>query len=235
MKFIVEQQVFAALPEACFGVVIAKGIDNTKPYPAIASMLEEGVRAAERRYAEQPVKEDLLVLPYRQAFAQLSINPNKFMSSIEAMLTRVSKGKGLPSINPIVDIGNALSLKYALPMGAHDIAKLGGADIEVRFSREGDTFLPFGETTPETMPAGELVYAAGSAIRTRRWIWRQSELGKIDESSRDIFFPIDGFANANKEAVMTARDELAAFCREVFGCAEVACGFVSRENGEMGI
>lgn len=63
------------------------------------------------------------------------------MSSIESMLARTSKGKGLPSISPIVDLGNAISLKYMVPLGAHDIDTLSG-DIEVRFSKQGDIFFP---------------------------------------------------------------------------------------------
>jgi DNA/RNA-binding domain of Phe-tRNA-synthetase-like protein len=30
MHFKVEQEIFEKLPNACFGVVVAKGIDNTK-------------------------------------------------------------------------------------------------------------------------------------------------------------------------------------------------------------
>lgn len=233
MKFVVEQQVFQSLPEVCFGVVAARGIDNTADYPAIAALLQAGIAGAEARFADTSVKEDPAILPYREAFRALAINPNKFMSSIEAMFTRVSKGKGLPSINPIVDLGNALSLKYVLPMGAHDIGKMGGQDMEVRFSRGTDTFLPFGETTPEIMPEGELVYVVGGVVRTRRWTWRQSELGKIDADTKDIFFPIDGFHNANKDAVLTAREELAGLCRDIFGCKDVLIGFVDRDNPEM--
>ena len=48
-------------------------------------------------------------------------------------------------------------------------------DVEVRFSREGDKFIPFGETEAEVLDAGELVYAVGDKVRTRRWIWRQRE------------------------------------------------------------
>lgn len=235
MKFVVEQRVFELLPTVCFGVVVARGIDNTADYPAIANLLQTGVAGAEVRYAENKVKEDEKILPYRDAFQALKINPNKFMSSIEAMFTRVSKGKGLPSINPIVDLGNALSLKYILPMGAHNIGKMNEKNVEVRLSHSRDTFLPFGEDTAEEMPDGELVYAVGDVIRTRRWIWRQSELGKIDETTSDIFFPIDGFADANKDAVLYARDELATLCMDLFGCTELCTGFVDAKCSEMEI
>ncbi|WP_418889350.1 phenylalanine--tRNA ligase beta subunit-related protein [Porcincola intestinalis] len=47
----------------------------------------------------------------------MNINPNKYFCSIEALFTRIAKGKGVPHINPVVDLGNAISLKYTLPMG----------------------------------------------------------------------------------------------------------------------
>ncbi len=223
MRFAVAPEVFSALPDVCFGVVVARGIDNTQAVLAVDALLEAGIAAAEAAFREAKVKEHPAILPYRRAFEALGMNPNKFMSSIEALFTRVSKGKGLPRINPIVDLGNAVSLQFVLPIGAHDIGQM-DADIEIRPARAGDSFLPFGETDPETPNEGEIVYVVGDKVRTRRWIWRQSELGKIGPTCRDVFFPIDGFV-PDKENVLAARDDLAAHCRAIFGC-EVAVGYV---------
>lgn len=151
--------------------------------------------------------------------------------SIEALFTRIAKGKGMPHINPVVDLGNAISLKYTLPLGAHDLGDAGD-DIQVRLSRPGDTFLPFGSTKEEAPDAGEVVYAVGSQVRTRRWTWRQSEHGKIEAGSSSIFFPIDGFSNFNKETVMEARDELSRWIARLFSC-QVWTGFVDRDHPEM--
>ena len=235
MKFIVEKEVFDKLDDVCFGIVVAKGIDNTQKIEKIQSLLEEGIKANEEKYEGKKVKESEEVACYRDAFRTLGINPNKFMSSIEAMLTRVSKKKGLPSINPIVDIGNAMSLKYYLPMGAHDIDTITPQDVEVRFSRQGDRFIPFGEEEEaEILDPGELVYAVGNKVRTRRWIWRQSEEGKIVESTKNIFFPIDGFKNSNYDNLMAAREELATLLKEIFDC-EIKLGFIDKDNREFEI
>ncbi len=231
MRFRVEDRVFETLPEVCFGVIIAKGIDNTRNYPQIEQMLELSVAAAEERFRGAKVKEDPAIIPYREAFLKLGINPNKFMCSIESLFTRISKGKGVPHINPVVDLLNAVSIKYQLPMGSHDIDQM-DADIEERFSRKTDTFLPFGETQREEMPEGELVYAVGSEIRTRRWIWRQSEIGKMGEGSRNIFFPIDGFKSVNGERISVAQEELMRLCESMFHC-EARIAFVDREHPEV--
>lgn len=164
------------------------------------------------------------IQPYRNAFLSLGMNPNKFMCSVEALSKRVQKGNRLPNINPIVDLGNALSLKYCLPMGAHDIEKLDG-DMTVRFSTTEDYFLPMGENEAEQMPDQELVYVSNHTVKTRRWIWRQSDDGKIDEKTGYIFYPIDGFVDANLENVKLATEELAKLLQEEFGC-EVKTGFI---------
>lgn len=231
MKFIIEKEIFEKLPNACFGVVMAKGIDNSKAYPEIEQLLDESIAAAAQRFEGKKVKEEPDILPYREAFRALDINPNKYLCSIEALFTRIAKGKGMPHINPVVDLGNAVSLKYTLPMGAHD---LGGSseDICIRLAQPRDTFLPFGGEVEETPDSGEVIYAVGHQVRTRRWTWRQSEHGKITPESTDIFFPIDGFADFNREQVLAARDELQALVKEIFGC-EAAGGFVDAEHPEM--
>ncbi|WP_242840851.1 B3/4 domain-containing protein [Metaclostridioides mangenotii] len=155
MKFKVDKEVFDKLENVCFGVVVAKGIDNTKTVDRISNLLDISIENTENYFEGKKVKESDEILPYRDAFRELGINPNKFMSSIEAMTTRVSKNKKLPYINPIVDLGNSISLKYLLPLGAHDM-DLSSDDVSVRFSKEGDKFIPFGENEPELIEVESL-------------------------------------------------------------------------------
>ncbi len=231
MYFRVEKEIFDKLPNACFGVVMARGIDNSKAYPEIEKLLAESIRTAEEHFEGKKVKEEPEILPYREAFRTLGINPNRYLCSIEALFTRIAKGQGMPYINPVVDIGNAVSLKYTLPMGAHD---LGGSneDICIRLAKDGDTFLPFGADEEETPSEGEVVYAVGQQVRTRRWTWRQSEHGKISAETSDVFFPIDGFTDFNKDKVVMAQEELEKLLKEIFHC-ETKTGIVDCNNREM--
>ena len=215
MKFIVEREIFEKLPSACFGVVMAKGIDNSKAYPEIDRLLDESIEAAAQRFEGKKVKEEPNILAYREAFRTLDINPNKYLCSIEALFTRIAKGKGMPHINPVVDLGNAVSLKYTLPMGAHDLGS-SSEDICIRPARSGDTFLPFGSDTEETPDIGEVVYTVGQQV----------------PASTDIFFPIDGFTDFNRDWVFAARNELQALVKRTFGC-ETVVGFVDSGHPEI--
>lgn len=226
--FRIASQVFDKLPNAVFGVVVAKGIDNRSEHPLVSGFLESETISARQRLGGVNLREHPAIAPYREAFMSLGFNPNKFMCSVEALCKRAAKGMDLPKINPVVDLGNAMSMKYILPIGAHDIGKLDG-DLEVRFARPGDSFLPFGENAAERPDSGELVYVSGHTVKTRRWIWRQSEDGKISEASSDVVFPIDGFEDSNGEAVVSATKELARLLEQFFGCA-VRFGYVNRDS-----
>ena len=228
MKFIIENKVFETLNNLCVAVIIARGINNTKKIDDISMMLKENIENVEKEFENVKVKESNYIKCYRDAFQKLNINPNKFMCSIEALLTRISKKKGMPEINSVVDLVNAVSIKYKLPMGAHDLDSM-NEDFYIRYSTDNDIFLPFGETDTEKMESNELVYASSNDIRTRRWIWRQSEHGKIIESSKNIIFPIDAFVGINDDKAINAREELSNLLSKFFNC-EIITGMIDAKN-----
>jgi DNA/RNA-binding domain of Phe-tRNA-synthetase-like protein len=231
MFYRIAEEVFEKLPDMCVGVVVVRGLDNCIRYPRIAELLCSGIAEREAYFEGKKVKEDPLILPYREAFRAVDINPNKFLCSIEALFTRIAKKKGFPEINAIVDLGNAMSLKYGLPIGAHDLATM-KEGLEVRLAQENDTFLPFGGTETEKPDPGEVVYVSGTEVRTRRWTWRQSEIGKISEETSDVLFPIDGFVGINDGAVRAAMEEFVGLLQEIFG-AEAVLGFVDKDHTEF--
>ena len=228
MKFIIENKVFETLNDMCVAVIIAKEIDNSKKIDEISSMLKDSITNAEKDFENIKVKESEYIKCYREAFQKLNINPNKFMCSIEALLTRISKKKGMPEINAVVDLVNAVSIKYKLPMGAHDLDSM-KEDFYIRYSVNGDIFLPFGETNTEEVDNNELVYVTSNDVRTRRWIWRQSEHGKIIETSSNIIFPIDAFIGVNDDKAIKARDELSELLSKFFKC-EIKTGLIDAKN-----
>jgi DNA/RNA-binding domain of Phe-tRNA-synthetase-like protein len=225
MKFIVAPEIFELFPAACFGVVVAKGFPPGEQ-PAVAAKLAASLAAVPGRFPDG-VKAHPAIAVWRDAFAKLGLNPNKFASSVEALHTRAVKTGHIPSINSVVDLGNAVSLKYILPIGAHDLGRMTG-DIRLRLSVAGDIFTPFGSPESEDVPPGEIVYADGAEVRTRRWVWRQGDKAKIEPDSRDIFFPIDGFADVNKADILNARGELAA-AAAFLGC-RTEIFFIDRDN-----
>ena len=229
MKFVVDKRFFDKVDNACFGVIIARGIDNTKDYPFIKELLNKEINNISKEYQDKKVKELPEIELYREAFRKLDINPNKYMCSIETLISRTVKSKYVPSINPIVDLGNALSLKYRIPLGIHDIDKF-NKDIEIRFANENDKFIPFGGEGYDNPEIGEVIYVSGNDVKTRRWTWRQGENSKVDENIKNAFIPLDGFVE-NKENILKLQKEFSDILISMG--VECTLGFVDKDNNEF--
>ena len=228
MKFEVSKYFFDKVEDAVFGVVAVKNFNNKVSYNYINNMFNESLKTSKEKFLNVKIKEEEWIQPYREAFRKLNINPNKYMCSIEALMTRISKGNDVPHINSIVDLGNALSLKYELPLGVHDMDNFIDGDIQIRDSDGNDNFVPFGSDEIEHPEVGEIVYASGNEVKTRRWTWRQGERSKVTEESKNFFIPIDGFTS-NKDKILELQEDLIKYLKGDLKL-EVYSGIVDKDN-----
>jgi DNA/RNA-binding domain of Phe-tRNA-synthetase-like protein len=226
--FAVAPEIFARHPDYVVGCVLARGVDNARAYPALEALIAAAEAAARSDFAEVDLKDLPAIAIWRAAFAARGWTPSKYPASVEALVKRVTRGGALPRIHPLVDLGNAVVLRCLTPVGAHDVAQLAGNTLTVREAGADDAFSPMGDAPRETPDAGEIVYAAGQVVRTRRWVWRQASDALISPDARDVFFPVDGFYGQTDSRVRQAVDDLAAACRETFGAA-VSTGMVTRD------
>lgn len=207
MRYSVDAAVFNIDPNLKFGILIGKNIKNSET----RTEDEARLRAAENKMREtfqvDQVREIPNVLFYRDIMTRAGVNPNKFPPSVEAMFKRILKGGQLPVINALVDLCNAVSIEQVISLGAHDLNDI-REDLEVRFSKNGDVFLPFGSTEYENVDDGELVFTSGNIVQTRKWIWRQSEQGKTTINSKDIFFQLVGFDNSSQATLTKAMADI---------------------------
>lgn len=230
MRFRIAPGVFDLSPEFCVGVVVATGLANEASDQASLAELR---KQAQPQAAGGPVETLPAIAAWRAAFARAGIDAERYPSSIEALLKRIAQGEEAPSVNRAVDFANSVSLRHQVPVGAHDLDRLRG-DFEVRLSRVGDVFTPLNHRESEPVPEGEVVYADQAEVRTRRWVWRLGDRGKVTPASRNVFFPIDGFKGQTDGRVRQAVDDLARLLRQHFG-ARVFTGFVDAERPELEI
>ncbi len=193
MKYTVYPEVFELDDTIEFGILIARDL-------TISHSTEEDLLALQQiqqEMAEKVSPDEIRSLPNvaasREVMRRAGINPNKFTPSVEAMLKRIAKGNHLNSINSLVDLCNVISIRHGISLGGHDLSDIQN-DLAVRYSQTGDRFLPFGQSEWEDLEPGELVLTDGAVVQTRKWIWRQSELGKVTETTQDVFFQVVGFS-----------------------------------------
>lgn len=118
--------------------------------------------------------------------AATGVSGRKFPSSVESLLRRAFKGGEPPSINQLVDFYNSVSLRHVIPAGGFDLAQLGDT-LELRLTRKGDIFRPLDSASAERVEPGEVAYASGNEILTRHFVWKQSHVGLLSESTRSVF------------------------------------------------
>jgi DNA/RNA-binding domain of Phe-tRNA-synthetase-like protein len=198
MLFSVQKELFDVLPDLTIGMVVARGVDNTRVSKEIDDLLIRAVEDMKKNFIGDKAQDHPRIKPWRTAFSKLGISGSKFQSSIESMARRILKGDPFPKINPIVDLYNSVSLRFLVPMGGHDLDTIKG-NIGLRFAEGSEPFTSMGGIETVTVPKGELVYCDDCEVLTRNWVWRQCEKDKATEKTKNIFIPIDVLGEVGRE------------------------------------
>jgi DNA/RNA-binding domain of Phe-tRNA-synthetase-like protein len=160
------------------------------------------------------------IAAWREAYRSIGIKPTEFRPSVEALARRVLRGEPLPSISTLVDIGTLVTIQRLLPTGAHAIDHLTG-DIELRFASGEETFEPFGTDIVEHPAPGEIIFAEGNIVMTRRWTWRQAKHSLVVPETTAVEVNVDGLPP------FTLRD-VQAICEDVGVLLVKYCGGTTR-------
>jgi DNA/RNA-binding domain of Phe-tRNA-synthetase-like protein len=207
MRYTVYPEVFQLNPQLQFGILIGKDLKNSVSSSEDTARLRAAENLIRQIIPAEELRNHPTVNSYRNTIEKAGINPNKYPVSVEAMFKRVLKGAALPDINALVDLCNAVSLENQISLGGHDLRDI-LEDLTVRFTNGTEKFLPFGATEYEAVDVDELAFISGDIVQTRKWIWRQSELGKMNLDSQDIFFQLVGFEDHPGSPLMNALDSL---------------------------
>ncbi len=213
--FYVSDQIFEVFPEYLRGVVVAQGIQNGLAPRELAEELRSAESELRGRLSLDTIASHPLIEPWREAYRAIGIKPSEFRPSVEALARRLLRGDPLPLINTIVDIGNLVSIRHLVPVGAHAIDVI-RQDIGLRRASGAEIFEPFGSEAIEHPNPGEIVFVEGEMVLTRRWTWRQAKHTLVVPETRAVEFNIDGLPPAGREQVVQ-------ICQEVAGLIERYC------------
>ncbi len=189
----IADEVFVKYSGYVRGVVLVYGVTNREAPPELTALLREAEAGVRSKMTIESIAEYPRIKSWREAYRAFGAKPSEFRSSIEAMARRALRNEPLPSINALVDIGNAISLKYLVPVGGHAIDDVKG-DLALRPARGDETFIPFESEQVEAPLAGEIIFAEGNTVLTRRWTWRQATHTLTLPTTTAIEFNVDGLA-----------------------------------------
>ena len=219
-KFIIEDDFWSVFPNARLGVVVCHGIDNTiKDTETYKEMILNSEKESLKYLNNSEFSSNQVVKVWREAFQKFKTKKGA-RSSIEALLKRINNGNNLGAINPLVDIYNCISLRYALPCGGEDIDKFAG-HIRLTKAVGNESFITLGTDKSEPPYEGEIVYKDDEGAICRCWNWRESVRTMLTENTKNAFLcielvdenRIEEFENALKDLAKNVEENLGGTCK----------------------
>jgi DNA/RNA-binding domain of Phe-tRNA-synthetase-like protein len=197
-------ELWRQFPQLVPGVLVVGGVDARAD---VSARLPPWHARARERLARGPESELAEVSAWRRAYAQLGLKPTQYRSAAEALLRRFRREDALPRLHPLVDVCNAVSLAFALPIAVFDLAGV-DSHLEVRHADGGEEHVGFGGETERAEP-GEVIFVdAAKHAHARRWTFRQSRRSTVSAATRDVLIVVEGLHPAASTDVPALLDAL---------------------------
>ncbi|MDY0071632.1 MAG: B3/4 domain-containing protein [Thauera sp.] len=147
---------------------------------------------------------------WAEVFRKFGAKPQRTPCSAEALRKRVLRDGGLQSIDPAVDLYNAISLQYAIPVGGENLAAYAGMPrLVVASGSELFDTAKDGQPAHESPEPGEVVWRDDLGVTCRRWNWRQGVRTRLNADARHMWFILESLPAMPLEALHEAGTQLA--------------------------
>lgn len=207
-RAIVDDAVFALSPDYRVMLLAVDGIQPGASDAASEALLQEAETHARATLASTPVTEIPHVAAWREAYKAFGTKPQRFRNSLEALLRRAEGG--LPRINRLTDIYNAISMMYEVPLGGEDLDRYSGPPRLLRATgHEPFDTTADGQDVIEYPEPGEVVWCDDAGVTCRRWNWRQARRTALTDATTTALFIFDALAPMSDEELVAASDALA--------------------------
>jgi DNA/RNA-binding domain of Phe-tRNA-synthetase-like protein len=188
-------------------IIVAEDLRPGPSDQATDALLADAEARARGVLAGRPAAELGPVDAWRAAYQAFGAKPKRTRPSVEALLRRVEAG--LPRIDRLTDIYNAMSVKHLLPVGGEDLGEYRGPARLVRAA--GDE--PFdtirdGQPVTEHPEPGEVVWRDDAGVTCRCWNWRQCVRTRITGATVRAVFILDGLAALGDGGLVAAGQDL---------------------------
>lgn len=235
-RFIAEDSFWNLFPKSAIGIIVVRGMKSASDVPAddaaeISRLLRDANEQANAYLTSNVISENEPVKVWREAYRQFKTKKGA-RCSIENLLKRVLKGNPVGSITPSVDVYNAISLKYALPVGGEDLDALAG-DLRLGITEGGDPFLPIGEDEDDPTLPGELCYRDDEGAVCRCWNWRDGQRTALADSSANAILVMECADPARTGDLNDALDEFAQLMERYLGASIEVRAVVDRAHPEV--
>jgi DNA/RNA-binding domain of Phe-tRNA-synthetase-like protein len=225
----VDPRIWELRPDFVVTVVRARGLSNGPSDDSSTALLRRAEESS--RVALNGAEPAALphVSAWRDAYRAFGAKAQRTPCSAEALLKRAVDGDGLPNINRLVDLYNAVSVEFALPVGGEDLARtVGVSRLTLATGAESFDTVRSGEEVVDHPDAGEVVWIDDTGVTCRRWNWRQCARTRLTEASTDAWFVLERLEPLPLPTLAEAADALMHGLRELGRPSELESWTLSR-------
>jgi DNA/RNA-binding domain of Phe-tRNA-synthetase-like protein len=229
-RFRYDPTVVEQFPDVVGGVLVTDGLVARETAPELAEAFIAEQQATLARLGNTPLSEVPSLNAWRRAFRAFGVDPTAYRSAAEALLRRLTKQGSLASINTLVDIGNLVSIRYALPVAVFDRDSITGT-LTVRQATGDESFTDLGSGTTEQPEPGEVIFIDEAGhVAARRWCWRQSAESASSAATSEVIVTVEGHHAEARADVEAALADLDALLRSFAGATETTMGIVDARS-----
>jgi DNA/RNA-binding domain of Phe-tRNA-synthetase-like protein len=213
----IDPDVHALRPDYRALLLAVEGLEPGPSDEHSEQLLLQAEAKARQALAEQSVEELPHVAAWREAYRAFGAKPQRTRNSVEALLRRASPAEGgLPRVNRLTDVYNAVSVLHQIPIGGEDLDRYAGPPRLLRATgHEPFDTTTGGETVVERPDAGEVVWCDNAGVTCRRWNWRQARRTQLTDGTTAALFILDGLSPMTDAALQSAADDLVAHLRRL--------------------
>lgn len=214
--FVYHPAVKARFPQTVGGIVLASGLVNRPSPPELIRQYEQE-QALVRSQIGESLSEIPAIAAWRACFRQFGTDPTKYRSAPEALLRRVSKKGDIPSINALVDMGNLVSIRYALAVAVIDLQAVRGK-ITVQLATGTEAYRELNQEAVMHPDEGEVIFLdEANIVMARRWCWRQSDESAAKSTTTNALIAIEAQHEGGEEEVRNAVADLSELIKTHLG------------------
>ena len=209
---VVDPAVHELRPDYVALLVAADGLPGGPSDEQSDGWLREAEATAAGRLAGRAPEELPQVALWREAFRSFGAKPQRTRNSLEALLRRVPDG--LPRINRLTDLYNAVSVLHEVPVGGEALdGYVGPARLVRAAGTELFETMADGQPVVEHPDPGEVVWTDDAGVTCRRWNWRQCMRTQLSPATTRALFIIDALGPDALTTATAAGDDLEARLR----------------------
>lgn len=203
----VQPAVLELRPDYRVMLLAVDGLTSGARDPYTDTLLHRAEQVAAELLTEKAVEELPHIAAWREAYRAFGAKPQRTRNSLEALTRRAAAG--LPRVNSLTDIYNAVSVRHQLPVGGEDLARYVGSPRLARATgEESFATVAVGDQVVEPPDVGEVVWCDDQAVTCRRWNWRQCSRTQLTDQTTTALFILDALAPVSDQALSAAAQDL---------------------------